>query len=181
MAIGSIAIYSAERSGLRVESDIFLAPRNDGTRIKARRRPRAFRHRRALSREFSQAGTLWSRNDLLIDGLLERDRTGGDRFGGYTSRLADLTGVIRHRFSDTFSMQAGLQVQKGQTSDVLGPIDYFVVGTPVSLTYNSTDKPLDPSRGMRITASVVPYPTFLGSTVGMTVTQGVRVGLLFAR
>ena len=64
-----------------------------------------------------------------------------------------------------------MQVQKGQTSDVLGKIDYFVVGTPVSLTYDSTDKPLDPSRGMRIIASVAPYPTFLGSTVGMTVSK----------
>jgi translocation and assembly module TamA len=159
----------AER--LRFESDIFLAPRNDGTRIKriGDLEPSDIGGRFRVS--FLKPALYGSRNDLLIDGLLERDRTGGDRFGGYTSRLADLTGFIRHRFSDTFSMQAGLQVQKGQTSDVLGPIDYFVVGTPVSLTYDSTDKPLDPSRGMRITAAVVPYPTFLGSTVGMTVTK----------
>lgn len=160
----------AER--LRVESDIFLAPRNDGTRIRrvGDLEPSDIGGRFRVS--FLKPALYGSRNDLLIDGLLERDRTGGDRFGGYTSRLADITGVIRHRFSDTFSMQAGLQAQKGQTSDVLGFIDYFVVGTPVSLTYDSTDKPLDPSRGMRITASVVPYPTFLGSTVGMTVTKG---------
>jgi translocation and assembly module TamA len=159
----------AER--LRVESDIFLAPRNDGTHIKAidDLEPSDIGGRFRVS--FLKPALYGTRNDLLVDGLLERDRTGGDRFGGYTSRLADLTGVIRHRFSDTFSAQAGLQVQKGQTSDVLGPIDYLVVGTPVSVIYDSTDKPLDPSQGMRITASIVPYPTFLGSTVGMTVTK----------
>lgn len=159
----------AER--LRFESDIFLAPRNDGTRIKRidDLEPSDIGGRFRVS--FLKPALNGTRNDLLIDGLLERDRTGGDRFGGYTSRLADLTGFIRHRFSDTFSMQAGLQIQKGQTSDVLGQIDYLVVGTPVSLTYDSTDKPLDPSQGMRVTASIVPYPTFLGSTVGMTVSK----------
>jgi len=159
----------AER--LRLEADVFLAPRNDGTQIK-----------RVGDLEWSDLGGRFrasflkpalggTRNDLLIDGLVERDRTGGDRFGGYTSRLVDGTGFIRHRFSSTFSVQGGVQVQRGQTSDVLGQIDYLVVGTPVSLTYDSTDRPLDPTRGWRINASVSPYPEFLGSTVGMVVSR----------
>ncbi|WP_343232592.1 autotransporter assembly complex family protein [Microvirga antarctica] len=159
----------AER--LRLESDIFLAPRNDGTRIKRFDDIEPSDIGGRFKASFLKPALYGTRNDLLIDGTLERDRTGGDRFGGYTSRFADLTGFIRHRFSDTFSVQGGLQVQKGQTSDVLGQVDYLVVGTPVSVTYDSTDKPLDPSRGMRLTASVVPYPTFFGSTVGMTVSK----------
>ncbi len=82
-----------------------------------------------------------------------------------------MTGLIRHRFSDTFSVQGGVQVQKGQTSDVLSKIDYFVVGTPVSVIYDSTDRPLDPTRGFKFAASITPYPAFLGSTVGMTVSR----------
>ena len=169
----------AER--LRVESDIFLAPRNDGTRIRrvGDLEPSDIGGRFRVS--FLKPALYGSRNDLLIDGLLERDRTGGDRFGGYTSRLADITGVIRHRFSDTFSMQAGLQAQKGQTSDVLGPIDYFVVGTPVSLTYDSTDKPLDPSRGMRIIGIGRPVSDVPGFDRRHDRYQGDRVGILFAR
>ncbi|GEO17030.1 autotransporter assembly complex protein TamA [Microvirga aerophila] len=157
----------AER--LRLESDIFLAPRNDGTQIKriGDLEPSDIGGRFRIS--FLKPALGGSRNDLLIDGLAERDRTGGDRFGGYTSRLVDGTAFLRHRFSSTFSIQGGLQVQKGQTSDVLGQIDYLVVGTPASLSYDSTDRPLDPTRGMRINASVTPYPEFLGSTVGMTV------------
>ncbi|NNC01190.1 BamA/TamA family outer membrane protein, partial [Corallococcus exiguus] len=88
------------------------------------------------------------------------------------TRFVDGTGVIRHRFSDTFSLQGGLQLQKGQTSDVLGKVDYFLFGTPLSLTYDSTDRPLDPTRGWRVNASVAPYPGFLGSTVNMLVTKG---------
>lgn len=159
----------AER--LRLESDIFLAPRNDGTRIRSiddlERSDLGGRFRAS----FLKPALGGSRNDLLVDGLIERNRTGGDRFGGYTSRLIDGTAFIRHRFSGTFSVQAGAQVQRGQTSDVLGQIDYLLVGTPASLTYDSTDRPLDPTRGMRINASVSPYPTFLGSSVGMVVSQ----------
>ena len=159
----------AER--LRLESDVFLAPRNDGTRLKSFDDLQPSDIGGRFKASFLKPALWGTRNDLLVDGLIERDRTGGDRYGGYTSRLIDGTGFIRHRFSDRFSAQAGLQVQRGQTSDVLGQIDYLVVGTPVSLSYDSTDSPLDPTKGMRITASVTPYPAFLGSTVGMTVSK----------
>ncbi|WP_230530175.1 autotransporter assembly complex protein TamA [Microvirga roseola] len=159
----------AER--LRLEADVFLAPRNDGTRIEGiddfERSDLGGRFRTS----FLKPALGGSRNDLLLDGLVERNRTGGDRYGGYTSRLIDGTAFLRHRFSHSFSVQGGVQVQKGQTSDVLGQIDYLVVGTPASLTYDSTDRPLDPTEGMRINASVSPYPTFLGSTVGMVVAR----------
>jgi translocation and assembly module TamA len=159
----------AER--LRLEAETFLTPRNDGTEIKSIEDLEPSDIGGRLRASFLKPALGGTRNDLLLDARVERDRTGGDRFGGYTSRLADGTAFIRHRFSDTFSAQAGLQVQKGQTSDVLGQIDYLVVGTPASLTYDSTDRPLDPTRGMRVTASLSPYPTFLGSTVGMVVSE----------
>jgi translocation and assembly module TamA len=111
---------------------------------------------------------LWgSRNDLLIDALVERDRT-----EGYTSRLANVSAGIRHRFSETFSVQGGIEAERGQTSDVLGQIDYTLVGLPVSLTYDSTDNLLNPTKGYRLLASVTPYPGFLGSSVSMTVARG---------
>lgn len=159
----------AER--LRLEAETFLAPRNDGTEIKSIEDLEPSDVGGRFRASFLKPALGGTRNDLLLDARVERDRTGGDRFGGYTSRLADGTAFIRHRFSETFSAQAGLQVQKGQTSDVLGQIDYLVVGTPASLTYDSTDRPLDPTRGMRVTASLSPYPTFLGSTVGMVVSE----------
>ncbi|MFC5483698.1 autotransporter assembly complex protein TamA [Microvirga aerilata] len=108
-----------------------------------------------------------TRNDLLVDGLVERDRT-----EGYTSRLVNGTAVIRHRFSETFSIQGGIEIERGQTSDILGQIDYRLVGVPVSLSYDSTDNPLNPTEGMRLIASVTPYPEFLGSSVPITVARG---------
>ncbi|WP_312896905.1 autotransporter assembly complex protein TamA [Microvirga soli] len=111
---------------------------------------------------------LWgTRNDLLVDALVERDRT-----EGYTSRLVNGTAAIRHRFSETFSIQGGIEYERGQTSDVLGQIDYTLVGLPLSLSYDSTDNPLNPTEGIRLIASVTPYPEFLGSSVPITVARG---------
>jgi len=111
---------------------------------------------------------LWgTRNDFLAEALVERDRT-----EGYTSRLVNGTAGIRHRFSDTFSIQGGIEYEKGQTTDILGQVDYTLVGLPLSVTYDSTDNTLDPTRGMKLIASVTPYPNFLGSSVPMTITKG---------
>ncbi|WP_243368827.1 autotransporter assembly complex protein TamA [Microvirga solisilvae] len=111
---------------------------------------------------------LWgSRNDFLAEALVERDRT-----EGYTSRLFNGTAGIRHRFSNTFSIQGGIEYEKGQASDILGQIDYTLVGLPLSVTYDSTDDTLNPTRGMKLLASVTPYPDFLGSTVPITVAKG---------
>ncbi len=153
---------------LRLEGETFLAERNDGTSIK---RPGDLERSDIGARfraTFVKPALGGTRNDLLVGGLLERDRTGGDRFGGYTSRVGEVTAGIRHRFSDTFSVQGGLEYERGRTSDVLGDIDYRLIGVPLSLTYDSTDNPLDATRGIKLTASVTPFPSFLGSSVGFT-------------
>jgi translocation and assembly module TamA len=108
-----------------------------------------------------------TRNDFLAEALLERDRT-----EGYTSRLVNGTAGIRHRFSDAFSVQGGIEYEKGQASDILGQVDYTLVGLPLSVTYDSTDNTLDPTRGIKLLASVTPYPEFLGSSVPMTIARG---------
>jgi translocation and assembly module TamA len=108
-----------------------------------------------------------TRNDLLLDALLEKDRTGGDQYGGYTAKRSQASGAIRHRFSNSSWVQIGLLGEKGETTDSLGTVDYRLFGVPVSSTYDTTDRPLDPTRGVRATASVAAYPTFLGSSVGL--------------
>ncbi|WP_244491271.1 autotransporter assembly complex family protein [Bosea sp. Root381] len=160
----------AER--LRLEGDIFLAPRIDGTKIS---KIDDFQ-RSDLGGRFSFSflkPALWgSRYDWLLDGVATRQRVGTNRYGGYTARYANVTTAIQRRFSDTFSVQAGIEYERGQTSDVLGQVDYTLIGIPLSLKYDSTDSLLDPTRGFRVTGSVTPYPTFLGSTVGIFQAKG---------
>ena len=71
---------------------------------------------------------LWgTRNDLLVDGLAERDRT-----EGYTSRFVNVTAGIRHRFSETFSIQGGIEYERGQSTDILGS-DRLYAGRPAGV------------------------------------------------
>ena len=111
---------------------------------------------------------LWgTRNDLLIDALGERVSTAGAGFVGYEVEDEDVTAAIRHRFSQTFSIQGGVEAQTGSATDALGKVDYTLVGVPVSVTYDDTDSKLDPTRGFRLNASAVGFPTFLGSSLDL--------------
>jgi translocation and assembly module TamA len=152
---------------LRLESDVFVNPRHDGTRIArfSDIKPSDFGGRFKAS--FVKPALGGSRNDLLIDALAESTRTGGDRFGGYTSRLGDASVAVRHRFDEALSLQIGAEGMSGHATDVLGKVDYTLIGVPIGLAYDTTDSKLDPTRGWRINASFAPYPRFLGSTLDL--------------
>lgn len=115
---------------------------------------------------FVKPGLWGTPNDLLASAYVAREKA-----ADYVVRHTYGDLGVRHRFSDMVSAQAGIRVDRGQTSDVLGQITYTLVGVPLQLNYDSTDKPLDPSKGIRFTGAVTPYPTFLGSTVGITVVK----------
>ncbi|PSC03416.1 hypothetical protein SLNSH_19010 [Alsobacter soli] len=153
---------------LRLEASTFYAGRAIGE-------PAWVRDEKRLQRSdlggrfgftFLKPGLWGTRNDLLVSAQAAREKG-----YAYTDRRAGAEVDIRHRFSDTSSLQIGVKAERGQTSDALGEVTYTLVGVPITYTYDSTDKPLDPTRGVRLTASVTPYPTFLGSTVGMTVAK----------
>ena len=111
---------------------------------------------------------LWGTpNDLLVDALDERVSTSGAGFFGYEVEDADATVALRHRFGQNFWVQAGIQAQTGVATDFLGQVNYTLVGVPVSANYDTTDSKLDPTRGVRLNASVVGFPTALGSSVDL--------------
>lgn len=102
---------------------------------------------------------LWgTRNDLVANLFAGREAQ-----QSYVSDAAGGTVAIRHRFSDTFFAQIGIDGQAGRSQDALGKIDYRLVGVPVSVSYDSTDNLLDPTKGFRVIASATPYAGFLGS------------------
>jgi translocation and assembly module TamA len=156
---------------LRLEGDLFVNPRNNGTRLASFRDLKFSDLGGRFKASFVKPALGGSRNDLLIDALAENTRTGGDRFGGYSSRLADATVAIRHRFDNTFSMQIGAEAMIGHTTDVLGKVNYTLIGIPIGAIYDTTDSKLDPTRGLRISASFTPYPSFLGSSLDLVVAK----------
>jgi translocation and assembly module TamA len=111
---------------------------------------------------------LWGTpNDLLIDALGERVSTSGAGFFGYEAEDADATIALRHRFTQDFWVQAGIEAQTGVATDALGRVNYTLVGATASANYDTTDSKLDPTRGVRLNASVSGFPTALGSTVDL--------------
>ena len=156
---------------LRLEGDLFVNPRNNGTRIASFRDLKFSDLGGRFKASFMKPALAGSRNDLLIDALAENTRTGGDRFGGYSGRLADGTVAIRHRFDDSFSMQIGGEAMVGHSTDVLGKVNYTLIGIPIGLIYDTTDSRLDPTHGFRINATFVPYPSFLGSSLDLVMAK----------
>ena len=124
-----------------------------------------------LSASFLKPALWGTNNDLLIDVLGERVSTSGAGFFGYEVEDADATAALRHRFSQFFWIQAGVEAQTGGATDALGRVNYTLVGVPVSLTYDSTDSKLDPTRGVRLNASAAGFGTFLGSSLDLVQTK----------
>ena len=111
---------------------------------------------------------LWGTpNDLLVDALGERVSTSGAGFFGYEAEDADVTAALRHRFNQDFWVQAGVEAQTGVATDALGRVNYTLIGVPVSANYDTTDSKLDPTRGVRMNASVDGFPTAFGSSVDL--------------
>lgn len=152
---------------LRLEGDLFVPPRTNSRPLDNLRDFELADLGGRFRASFIKPGLYGTRNDLLLDGMVERDNTGGDIFGGYSSKRTMGSAAIRHRFTDTFSVQFGITGERGTTSDSLGTIDYSLFGAQAAVTYDSTDRLLDPTRGIRATGSVAAYPEFLGSSVGI--------------
>ena len=148
----------AER--LRLDADIGLFVNNDGTQRLSDIGLGDFTGR--LGASFIKPALWGSRNDFLVDAALVREKT-----LDYTGYYVNGTAAIRHRFSDVFSVQAGLGIERGETRDVLGRIDYGLVGLPVGLNYDSTDSLLDPTQGFRVQARSAPYSEALGSSLDL--------------
>ena len=111
-----------------------------------------------LSATFVKPALWGTRNDLVANAFIGREAQ-----QSYVADAAGGTVALRHRFSDTFFAQAGVEGQVGRSQDALGKVDYRLIGTPVSVSYDSTDNLLDPTRGIRATASATPYAGFFGS------------------
>jgi translocation and assembly module TamA len=105
--------------------------------------------------------------DFLFDGIAEENRAGGGSFGGYAYQLAGGTAALRYRVDETLALQAGLKFEQGEATDALGRVNYTLLGIPLVIRYDGTDKLLDPSRGIRVTALATPYPSLFG-TAGFT-------------
>ena len=149
----------AER--LRLDADVFYTILDrDGKKRNARFDDVGGR----FSASFLKPALGGTRFDLLADAAVERSRT--EAYDAETG-LASL--AIRRRFSDTFNIQLGLEGEVGNIRQAPAPlfpgapreqIRYGLIGLPAVVNYDSTDRPLDPTTGIKLTASMAPYKGF---------------------
>jgi translocation and assembly module TamA len=152
---------------LRLEGDVFYAPPIFGIIANSFSGAQNFNNAGLGGRVtlgFVKPALYGSRVDFLLDAITEKNRSGGGSFGGYADQLAGGTAALRYRVDETLALQAGLKFEKGEATDALGRVNYQLLGVPLSIRYDGTDKLLDPSRGVRVTAAVTPYPSLFGST-----------------
>ena len=156
----------AER--LRLEGAAFLAPRNTGPRLRGVEDLTAADLGSRFTMSFLKPALGGSPIDFTLDGIAERTRVGSLRFGGYTDRLAGATTGLRYRWDETLFFTGGVKYERGQTSDSISNVDYQLVGLPLGLKFDNTDRPLDPTTGFRVNAQITPYSSALGSSVSFT-------------
>ncbi|MBV9078478.1 MAG: BamA/TamA family outer membrane protein, partial [Methylobacteriaceae bacterium] len=150
----------AER--LRLQGDLFLAPRVDGTRLRSIGDFKLSDLGRRVSASFLKPALGGSRVDLLVDAQAERNRVGGGRFGGYTLRDAGGTAALRYRVDDALSASFGFKGERGRTTDAISAVNYGLFGLPLGVRFDSTDNALGPTTGVRVNATLTPYLGFDG-------------------
>jgi translocation and assembly module TamA len=113
-----------------------------------------------LGASFIKPGLWNTPNDYLADVTLAREVT-----TSYQAEYFNASQYIRHRFDETFSVQGGWEIERGESQDSFGKTNYFFSGIAVAARYDTTDNPLDPHRGVRVLANGVAFPQFFGSSV----------------
>ncbi|WP_454917205.1 autotransporter assembly complex protein TamA [Xanthobacter sediminis] len=114
-----------------------------------------------LAATFTKPGIITANDDLVAQAAVLREVTNAYVREGFTF----LTG-IRHRFNDQLSAQVGLDLEDSTVEDADTIGDYFIFGVPVDLNFDNTDSPLDPSRGVRLAATVEPFAALGESGAG---------------
>ena len=119
-----------------------------------------------LSATYVQPALFGSRNDFLANAFGTREVQ-----QSYLVDGGGVSGAIRHRFSDTFSAQIGLDAQAGRSKDALGTVTYRLIGRPGLADLRFHRQPARPDPGFRAIASIAPYPGALGSDPGILVAK----------
>lgn len=142
---------------LRLEAETAMLPRYEGETVKSFKDLRWSDFGGRVRATFIKPALGGTRNDFVASALLERARVGSMSFGGYENQTFRLDAGIRHRFSDSFNVQGGLAFETGWARDALGRIDYTLVGAPFLINYDSTDNPLNPTRGFKLIGAATPW------------------------
>jgi translocation and assembly module TamA len=154
----------AER--LRVDATAGLAPFSSGATFGGFSKLKFSDVIGGLKAGFVKPALGGTRNDLLVDAAVMREKT-----DYYQAEYANLTAQVRHRFSDAASVQGGVEVERGHWDDTFGGHDYSLLGLPASASYDTTDAPLAPTKGVRALLAATPFVNVLPNGVNMLLSK----------
>ena len=106
--------------------------------------------------------------------LIARAYVGDETPVAYHSRRAEVSLGLERRFDKYLTGSAALSVEKanvveeanvGSNTSVQRTQHYALVGVPLSLKLDKSDELLNPTRGYRVQANLVPYQSFSGPSL----------------
>lgn len=78
---------------------------------------------------------------------------------------------LEREISDTITAGAGLSFEYAEITEDGVTDQFFLVGVPLSVAFDTRDDLLDPAEGTRIDLSLTPYPTLLGSSRNLVIAR----------
>ncbi|MGH2341913.1 autotransporter assembly complex protein TamA [Segnochrobactraceae bacterium EtOH-i3] len=105
-----------------------------------------------LSAKFMKPGIFTPADDLIAEAAVLRDRTDAYITQGVTALVG-----VRHRFSERLTTQISLDYENADTTDFSGTSQQVVVGFPIWTVWDSTDNPLDATKGFKADVTVEPF------------------------
>lgn len=106
---------------------------------------------------FTKPGIITTVDDLVTEAAVLREVT-----DAYVREAVTFQGTIRRTVSDQLQLEGGIDLEASRVQDSYGTNDYNIAGVPLSVTYDNTDNQLDPSTGIRASATVEPF-LYLGN------------------
>ena len=116
---------------------------------------------------FTKPGILTTADDLAAEAAVLREVT-----DAYVREAITFNASIKRTISDQLSVQAGIDLEASNVQDSTGTNKYNIAGIPIQATYDTTDNPLDPSRGIRASGTVEPFVYLGDAGAGPMMLQG---------
>lgn len=131
-----------------------------------------------IGASFLKPGIFTVKDDLVVEAAGLKEITKTYTRQGFIGSLG-----IKRTFSDELTGQIGIDVERAKyTAPTNMYYDhsgwYTLVGVPVQMSYDNTGDKLNPTKGIKLSGKVTPYPSFLGSTVDMTKLDATASGYL---
>lgn len=111
----------------------------------------------ALRGEFGKPAFPTARDTFSINGEIK-----DERLDAYDARGITSTAGVTRDFGGGFTASLGLGAEFSRITDNAETETFFLLSLPMQATYDTTDAPLDPSRGWRVTFGYAPHYDLAG-------------------